>query len=119
SEVKLWDAATGRELFTLRAPPFRLASLAFGPDGLVAAAGWLGELTVWDTATGKTLRSWGGHSPDPRALAFSPDGRLLAGAGSNGPATNASSRTGPQAGTAHPSYLSQGGPDRGRTVTHN
>jgi len=36
--VKLWDAATGRELFTLRGHTDSVDGLAFSPDGRILAA---------------------------------------------------------------------------------
>jgi WD40 repeat protein len=55
--VKLWDAATGRDVFTLRGAAARrpgdfafLPCVAFSPDGTsIAANNWDGTINVWDT----------------------------------------------------------------------
>jgi WD40 repeat protein len=96
--ISLWDAETGRELFSLEdAGPLReassapvegsAASVVFSPDGLTVAGNVANHaaLAIWDAASGKlrrTLRSPGLLG----ALAFHPDGRWLAGAA---PAGNA------------------------------
>ncbi len=48
--VRVWDAATGAELLTLRGPAGGAAEVGFGPDGrrIVATAGG-GTARVWDT----------------------------------------------------------------------
>jgi WD40 repeat protein len=78
-EIRLWDAATGRELghfpgargFALSADGKRLASSATqGPDRLL--------VRIWDTVTGKEMHRLPGHRDEIYALAFSPNGKRLA-----------------------------------------
>src|SRR5262249_42620747 len=59
-EVKVWDSATGKDLFTLGGHTAGVTSVAFSPDGkLIASAsgesGRSGQVKVWDAVTGKQL----------------------------------------------------------------
>jgi WD40 repeat protein len=77
--MKVWQAATGREEFTLRGHD-RLAAgrIAFSPDGqrLASLAG--GEVKLWELVEGKELLSLPAQETPWSAVAFSPDGRCLA-----------------------------------------
>jgi WD40 repeat protein len=75
--VRLWDAATGAALQTLKAHSGAVSSVAFSPDGKQVVLG-LDNKTVrlWDTVTGAALQTLKGHSRDITTLAFSPDGKL-------------------------------------------
>jgi hypothetical protein len=76
--VKLWDAASGRELATLGFDG-GVNCLAFSPDGRrLAGAGW--SVRVVDVASGKLLHSLEGHWNGIYSVAFSPDRRWLASA---------------------------------------
>ncbi|HLL76953.1 MAG TPA: caspase family protein [Pyrinomonadaceae bacterium] len=90
SLVKLWDAATARELRSL-AHTAQTSAVAFSPDGArVAAGAFDGFVKVWDTTTGCELQSFreptAAKESDRKinALAFSPDGRLVAAATNDG-----------------------------------
>jgi WD40 repeat protein/serine/threonine protein kinase len=75
--TRVWDTATGQELFTLNGHTSPHA-MAFSPDGRrLATASWDNTTRVWDTATGQELFTLNGHT-SPHAMAFSPDGRRLA-----------------------------------------
>jgi WD40 repeat protein len=81
-EVRVWDAATGREIHNLRGHTFWVTSVAFSPDSRhVASAGADRTVRVWDLKTGQEVLTLRGHSRWVRAVAFSPDGKLLASAG--------------------------------------
>ncbi|MBI1917060.1 MAG: WD40 repeat domain-containing protein, partial [Planctomycetes bacterium] len=80
--VRLWEAATGKELRPLVIGTARVSGLALSPDGKVAAVGaWEGEgdnaqskVSLYRVATGKELlRITVPFSP----LAFTPDGKTL------------------------------------------
>lgn len=56
--AKVWDTATGRELFTLRDHEGAVNSLAWCPDGKrLATASSDGTAKVWDAETGTALRT--------------------------------------------------------------
>jgi WD40 repeat protein/tRNA A-37 threonylcarbamoyl transferase component Bud32 len=82
SEVKVWEADTGKELLRLEERGGPILGVTFSPDGkfLASAVGFLstekreGEVSVWDAASGARVARLTGHT----CVAFSPDGRLLA-----------------------------------------
>ena len=79
SELRLWDASTGR----LRFPPMPhtnwIAALAFHPDGKVVAAGdYDGLVRFWDTSTGREIGRPLPQGEMVLSLAYSPDGTVLA-----------------------------------------
>ncbi|HEV3261934.1 MAG TPA: WD40 repeat domain-containing protein, partial [Gemmataceae bacterium] len=83
--VRLWDAATGREIAVLRVHGGAVDALAFSPDGKTLASGSLdATVRLWDIEDGAVPHSRavlaGGHGA-VYALAFSPDEKLLASAG--------------------------------------
>jgi WD40 repeat protein len=86
--VKVWDAASGRELATLRGAGGRIECIAFSPDGTILAAGGEDRVAIlWNVATGERMGVLAGHSSWVNALAFSPDGAWLATVGSYQDAT--------------------------------
>jgi WD40 repeat protein len=89
--IRVWQAATGRELRRLTGHRGEITFVAFSPDGQVLAS--KGEdrgLCIWDLATGRALRRLGEREAanEPNCgFAFSPDGRTVASAsGFLGPA---------------------------------
>jgi WD40 repeat protein len=83
--IKVWDATTGQERFTLSGHPSFIDQVAFSPDGRLLASAGYQLVKIWDVATGtvlrelkgKELRTAGAHD----FLAFSPAGDLLITAG--------------------------------------
>jgi len=79
--VKLWDAATGKELHTLRAGAGCASSVAFSPDGQYLASGHEdGTVKLWDATAGREVRTLHGHRQRVLGVTFRGDGRHCASA---------------------------------------
>jgi WD40 repeat protein len=80
--VKVWDAASGKELWSYADPWAGVHGVAFSPDSrLLAAAGQYGTIRLWEAATGKERAVLKGHADWVNHLAFHPDGSTVASAG--------------------------------------
>jgi RNA polymerase sigma factor (sigma-70 family) len=83
SDIRLWEIATGKEIFHLKGHEFPVGVVAWSSDArmLASADRWPNRartVRLWDTATGKQVALF--HSPraDVTAMTFSPDATLLA-----------------------------------------
>jgi WD40 repeat protein/serine/threonine protein kinase len=76
--VKVWDAATGKELLALTGHSGPIYHVAFSPQGdYLASASGDRTARVWDLTTGKSLCVCKGHGEWVNAVAFSSDGKRL------------------------------------------
>jgi WD40 repeat protein len=101
SAIRLWDAATLRELAVLEGHQGQVLAVAYSPDGKRLASGsWDGFVRLWDLSgarprplatldpteglpvVGRPVVHAFGQRPPIDLVAFSPDGKTLAGASS-------------------------------------
>jgi len=77
--VKIFDAASGAELYSFADHVDAIYAVAYSPDGNVLASG-SGDRTVklWNAADGARLLTLSDSTAGVKALAFSPDGRYIA-----------------------------------------
>jgi WD40 repeat protein len=81
SEIRLWDAKTGRHQLLFSAPDAEVLALAFSPDDRTLAVGTsIQDIPLLDTTTGTVRRTLRTHGRHFFQLLFSPDGRKLAAA---------------------------------------
>lgn len=83
-EIKLWDVATGKQLWRTPALPSAVRALAFSTDGKLLASGPEGpddSTRLWNAASGKPGRSLIHQKGEVRALTFDVLDRTLTGAG--------------------------------------
>ncbi|MBG1259790.1 NACHT and WD repeat domain-containing protein, partial [Nostoc commune] len=79
--VKLWDAATGRVIRTLKGHTNSVNSISFSDDGKTLASGSADKtIKLWDVATGRVIRTLKGHTDYVNSISFSDDGKTLASA---------------------------------------
>lgn len=77
-EVKVWNAATGHELLTLRGHLNLINGVAFSPDGKrIVSGSYDRTVKVWDAATGQEMLILKGHDL-VTSVAFSADGKQIA-----------------------------------------
>jgi WD40 repeat protein len=75
--VRLWDAATGKELRRFN-HQVSVRSVVFSPDGRQAVtAGGDDQVRLWDVASGRELRRFKGKQCEMTCAVFSPDGRRV------------------------------------------
>ncbi len=80
--IKLWDAATGRELFTLTGHRKSVRHLVFSPDNKLLASGSQdADVKLWSVTTGQEVKTLTAHSGGVTAIAFSADGKKLVSGG--------------------------------------
>jgi WD40 repeat protein/serine/threonine protein kinase len=83
-EVKVWDAADGHELLTLKGHSAPVSSLAYSADGKrIASAGWDGTVRIWEAESGREELKLTAKGPKFTGVAFSPDGSRVAAGGAS------------------------------------
>ncbi|MBI1325815.1 protein kinase [bacterium] len=87
--VLLWEASTGKLLWTSKDPGHAAMSVAFSPDGSLLAVGYgtysgtqTGRVKIWDVSSGSEKMTFDGPAGGVNRLAYHPDGRRLAVTGS-------------------------------------
>jgi WD40 repeat protein len=86
--VKIWDAANGKEVLTIKDLPTSVKNVIFSGDNkrLLTTTGqwhkkeqqWIGEVRICDASTGKTLQTLKGHSETIECADLGRAGKLLA-----------------------------------------
>jgi RNA polymerase sigma factor (sigma-70 family) len=79
--IRLWDAATGRELRRFGDGHVQSISVSANGKRLASSPVASGPYRVWDLATGRLVRTIDG--PEWSSVVLSPDGNLLASVGAN------------------------------------
>ncbi|NJM71302.1 MAG: protein kinase [Scytonema sp. RU_4_4] len=76
--IKLWNIATGQEIYTFVGHSYSVNSVAFTSDGKILASGSSDHtIKLWDVTTKREIRTLKGHSKEVTSLAFSPNGNTL------------------------------------------
>ncbi|MCK9196864.1 MAG: caspase family protein [Syntrophales bacterium] len=86
TSLKLWDAATGKEIRTFTGITDAIYSVAFSPDASLVLTGCANhKAKLWDVETGKAIKEFTGLTKDDLidSVAFSPDGRTALTGGSD------------------------------------
>lgn len=77
-EVKVWDAATGQELFSLGDHKRATMTVAFSPDANILASGGLDEKVILtDLETQQAIGSFNGHQRPVNCVLFHPNGQTV------------------------------------------
>jgi RNA polymerase sigma factor (sigma-70 family) len=80
--IRLWDAATHKELRHLQGHQNGIMAIAFSGDGKrLISASEDRTLRLWDVATGETLALFEGHQAAVTAVVMTPDGKTIISAG--------------------------------------
>ena len=83
--IRIWNAETGKPIWTLRGHTEVVLSVAYSPDGSQLASGsGDGTVRIWNAETGKPIRTLRGHTGSVLSVAYSPDGAQIASGGSDG-----------------------------------
>ena len=90
SIVKLWNAATGKEVQNLPTENIFVSAVTFSPDG-TRLVSWNKDRVrpsdstiVWDVSKGQILRKFNGHHGGASAMKFSASGEFIVSGGRDG-----------------------------------
>jgi len=85
STIRIWDAATRKQLRVLEGHTDGVLCLAYSPDGkTLASASADGTVRLWDSDKGTERASFTGHEGAVRSVAWRKDGKQLASIGADG-----------------------------------
>jgi WD40 repeat protein len=76
--VRVWDVASGKQLWSMPAHPYGGFYVAFSADGKTLASGGMSTLRLWDPATGRDLVPLSKHESWVVSVAYQPGGTTLA-----------------------------------------
>jgi WD40 repeat protein len=83
--VRVWERASGRQIWSVEGLPHGMGAIAYSPDGSLLAGSADGgsntTIYLWDAKSGKEVRQLPSHDNFVDTLAFSPDGKVLASGG--------------------------------------
>ena len=77
-DIFIWDAVTGKHIYTLDGHTDQIMDLAFRKNGNLASASEDGSLRLWDVRTQDEIRRFTGQQDGLTSVAFSSDGKWLA-----------------------------------------
>ena len=80
TNATVWNLSDGSAR-SLAGHSFWIYSVAFSPDGSIAAIGSNGKITLWSVPSWTRTRELAAHADSVKSLAFSPDGKWLASGG--------------------------------------
>ena len=86
NSLKLWDAATGKQILSLAGDTDIVYAVTFSPDGRYGLSGSANNtIKLWNMTTGKEIKAFVGHTKDDLILSvsFSPDSRYILSGGSD------------------------------------
>lgn len=76
--IRVWDAPTGNQLFSIEPHENSTTALAITPDGRGVVSGrHTGEITLWDLAAGSELQRMKGHTEKVVGFSITSDARHL------------------------------------------
>ena len=80
--IRIWDAASGKELHAMKGHADRVTSIAWATDGKTLASGSLDHtVRLWDANTGSLLDTLASHLGPVIRIHFRPDGKTLLSSG--------------------------------------
>jgi len=76
--IRVWRAATGKELYTIGRDRGFFDSVEFSPDArLLLTASSAGTAGTWDTSTGTQVEAFTGHANSVQQAAFAANGQIV------------------------------------------